>query len=284
MSRVLVIGSTGNIGRAVIEQLQSAGIPLRAFTRDPDTAHFPASVQIARGDLTDPATLDAALHGVDNVFLIWTAPPSAIPAAMERITRSVRRVVFLSAPIKTPHPFFQQPNGARKIPETIEPLIENSGVEWTFLRPGMLAVNSLLWWAPRIRAGQTVRWPYLSVPTAPIDERDIAAVAVRALKKTGHARAEYVLTGPQSLTQREQISIIGEVLGRRVHAEEISPDEARRELSSIFPVFVANMLLDAWGAAAGQPAYVTSTVEEITGSPARPFQTWVTDRIAHFRQ
>jgi hypothetical protein len=32
------------------------------------------------------------------------------------------------------------------------------------------------WWAPLLRAGDEVRWPYGAVETAPIDERDIAAV------------------------------------------------------------------------------------------------------------
>jgi hypothetical protein len=38
-------------------------------------------------------------------------------------------------------------------------------------------------WAPQIRAGDVVRWPYGAVEAAPIDERDIAAVAVRALSE-----------------------------------------------------------------------------------------------------
>ena len=45
----------------------------------------------------------------------------------------------------------------------------------------MFAANTVAWWAPQIRAGDEVRWPYGAVETAPIDERDIAAVAVRAL-------------------------------------------------------------------------------------------------------
>ena len=95
----------------------------------------------------------------------------------------------------------------------------------------MFAANALCWWAPQIRAGgDVVRWPHLAAPTAPIDERDIAAVAVRALCEDGHAGAEYVLTGPQSLSQFEQISTIGGVIGRSLRIEEMSPDEARREL------------------------------------------------------
>jgi uncharacterized protein YbjT (DUF2867 family) len=147
----------------------------------------------------------------------------------------------------------------------------------------MFAANALRWWAPQVRAGDIVRWPYLTVHTAPIDERDIAAVAVRALCQEGHTGAEYVLTGPQSLTQFEQISIIGRAIGRSLRVEEISPDDAQRELLSIMPAPVVNMLLDAWAAAIGQPAFVTSTVAEITGAPARPFLDWATDHVAEFR-
>ena len=132
-----------------------------------------------------------------------------------------------------------------------------------------------------MRAGDVVRWPYLAAPTAPIHERDIAAVAVRALCEDGHAGAEYVPTGPQSLTQEEQVHILGTAIGRSLRLEEMSPDEARRELP--MPVFVVNMLLDAWAAAIGQPALVTSTVAEVTGGPARTFLDWSTDHASKFR-
>ena len=51
----------------------------------------------------------------------------------------------------------------------------------------------------------------------------------------------------------------------------------------LMPAFVINMLLDAWAAAIGQPAFVTSTVAEITGTPARTFRDWATDHAAEFR-
>ena len=97
-------------------------------------------------------------------------------------------------------PYSNSPIRSRSCTRQIERLIEASGRQWTFLRPGMIAANARWWWAPQIRAGDVVRWPYLAVPTAPIDERDIAAAAVRALSEDGHAGAEYVLTGPQSLS------------------------------------------------------------------------------------
>ena len=236
-----------------------------------------------RGDLTLPETLDSCLDSIDAVFLVWTAPPAAVAPALERIAKHARRIVFLSAPIKTAHPLFQQPNPLQAMFAQIERLIETSGLQWTFVRPGMFAANALSWWAPQIRVGDVVRWPYLAAPTAPIDERDTAEVAVRALCEDRHAGAEYVLTGPQSLSQFEQVSTIGDVIGRSLRIEEISPDEARIELLRIGPLPAVNMLLEAWAAAMGQPAHVTSTVAEITGAPAKSFLEWATDNATEFR-
>jgi len=146
----------------------------------------------------------------------------------------------------------------------------------------MFAANAVSWWAPQIRAGDIVRWPHLAVPTAPIDERDIAAVAVRALCEDGHVGAEYVLTGPQSLSQFEQVSTIVRVIGRSLRIEEISPKEARRELLTIAPLPAVHMLLQAWAAAIGQPPHVTSTVAEATGAPPHTFLDWATDNATSF--
>jgi uncharacterized protein YbjT (DUF2867 family) len=283
MARTLVIGATGNIGRQVVLQLVANDQPVRALTRKPDEGCMPPQVELVQGDLTSPESLDGCLPGIDAVFMVWTAPLAAFGPALERIVKRVRRFVFLSAPLKTPHPLFQQPNPSRVQTEQIERMIETSRLDWTFLRPGMLASNSRYWWAGQIRAGDIVRWPYLSVPTAPIDERDIAAVAVRALCDDGHAGSEYVLTGPQSLSQFEQISTIGRAIGRTLSIQELSPDEAQHELSATMPAFVVKMLLDAWSAGVGLPAFVTSTVAEITGTPARTFLDWATDHAGDFR-
>jgi uncharacterized protein YbjT (DUF2867 family) len=284
MTQILVIGATGTTGRQVVSQLAARNVRVRAMTRSPETASLPPHVDVVGGDLTRPESLDAALDGVDHVFLVWTAPPATVAPALERIAQHARRIVFLSSPHKTDHPLFQQRNPLRELHAEIQRQIQSSGREWTFLRPGMFAANALGWWAPQIRAGDVVRWPYMNVPTAPIHEHDIAAVAVRALCHDGHAGAEYVITGPESLSQSEQVNTIGRVIGRSLRPEEISPEDARRELLAVIPAPPAvKMLLDAWAAAAGRPAYVTSTVAEVTGAPARTFRHWVTDHAADFR-
>jgi uncharacterized protein YbjT (DUF2867 family) len=259
---ILVIGTTGHVGRHVAAALPGA----RRMSRS-------GAAGFACGDLTAPESLDACLDGIDTVFLVWTAPREAFAAAWERIARRARRVVFLSAPLKTPHPFFQQPNPGRALAQQIERTIESSGLEWTFLRPGMFAGNAVDFWSPQIRAGGTVRWPYLEVATAPIDEWDIAAVAVRALCEDGHGGAEYVITGPESLTQREQLEIIGRAIGRALELEELPPGEAR----------LPRFLLDAWAAAAGRAAFVSPTFAELMGRQPRTFVQWAADHVGEFQ-
>lgn len=165
----------------------------------------------------------------------------------------------------------------------IERLIAAAGLESTTIRPGMFASNTQSWWGEAIKGSGVVRWPHGAAETAPIDERDVAAVAARVLYQDGHAGGDYVLTGPESLSQAEQVRIIGHALGREIRFEELSPEDFRRQTAGAWPPVVVDMLLAAWGATIGRPAYVTSTVADITGSPARTFREWADDHVAAFR-
>ena len=283
MKRVLVTGATGQVGSEVVSQLLGSGCRIRAMTRDPRSARLPKEVEVVRGDFSAPDALDVCLNGIDSVFLVWMAPLAAAAPALERIAAHARQIVLLTSPHRTPHPFFQQPNALRAIHAGVEQLIESSALRWTFLRPGPFAINCRNWWAPQLHNGDVVRWFYADAATAPVHERDIAAVAVRALCDEGHDSREYVLTGPQSLTQREQVDIIGDVIGRPLHFEELSREAAREHmLAMMFPPAAADMLLDAYAAAVGLSALVTSTVAEITGVPAHSFGRWVGDHGGDF--
>ena len=141
MKRVLVTGATGQIGSEVVSQLRGTGCRIRAMTRNPRSANLPPDVEIVRGDLSAPDTLDACLDGIDSVFLLWIAPLAAAAPALERIAAHARQIVLLTSPHKTPHPFFLQPNALRVIHAGVEQLIEASGLRWTFFRPGPFAIN-----------------------------------------------------------------------------------------------------------------------------------------------
>lgn len=282
MKRVLVTGATGQIGGEVLRQLRAAGHHIRALTRKPETAAFPEGVEVCGGDLASPETFEQSLNRIDAVFLVWLGPLEAAAPAVAKIAPQVDRIVLLTSPHRTPHPFFQQPNVVRAVHAGVEQLIEASGVSWTFLRPHVFARNYLNWWSEQIQSGDVVRWFYGDAATAPIDEYDIAAVAVRALCDEGHAGREYLLTGPASLTQRELLQIIGQATHRELRFEEVSPAEARRSVLKLWPPAIADMLLGAYGAAVGRPAVVTSTVFDVTGTPARSFREWAAAHASDF--
>src|SRR5579863_6205538 len=98
MSRLLITGATGRAGRQIVSQLLTAGASVRALTRNPEAAGLPPGVEVMRGDLTLPDTLDPCLDDVDSVFLAWCAPPETVAPALERIAKHARRIVFLSSP------------------------------------------------------------------------------------------------------------------------------------------------------------------------------------------
>jgi len=109
-------------------------------------------------------------------------------------------------------------------------------------------------------------------------------VAARTLYEDGHGGGDYVLSGPESKSQAEQVNIIGDVLGRRIKFRELSPDEFRRETEGSWPRPVVDMLLAAWGATMGRPAFITSTVSDILGSAPRYFRQWVADHATAFME
>jgi uncharacterized protein YbjT (DUF2867 family) len=281
---VLVTGATGRVGRMVVDRLVDAGVPVRALLRGPDPASpLPAAVEVVTGDLTVPESLEPGLRGARAVFLVWTAPPATAGAIVDRLAGHGPRVVLLSAPHQTPHPFFQQPNPLAELFADIERRIAAAGLERTVLRPGMLASNALAWWAPAVRGDGVVRWPYGAAETAPVDDRDVAAVAALALRGSGTAGGDHVLTGPDSLSQAEQVRIVGDAAGRAVSFVELTADEFRRETEGSWPRPAVDMLLDAWHATLGVPAYVTSTVHDLLGTAPRSFRQWAADHASAFR-
>ena len=273
------------MGRLIVDELLHRAVPVRALTCRPEHAALPAGAEVIVGDLAIPASLDEALDGVEAVFLVWTAPVVTAAAVVEQLATHAsrrRRVVYLSAPHQTPHPFFQQPNPLRDLHVEVERLLAAAALDVVVLRPGMFASNAIHWWAPQIRRGDIVRWPYGTAETAPIDERDIAAAATRVLLDGRFVGGDYVLTGPESLSQAAQVRAIGDAIGRSLRFDECSPDEFRRETAGTWPSTAVEMLLAAWHATLGRPAFVTSAVEEIIGSPPRTFSQWAVDNAAKF--
>ena len=180
----------------------------------------------------------------------------------------------------------------------VEESIEQSGLSWTFVRPGPFAVNSLRW-AQSIKDGKPVRLLYAQSYLSAIHERDIAEVSACALLEDGHAGARYHITGGDSVTQAEQVALIGRAIGRELAFEDITGDDARAVLHKMFGPRIQELTKSGvLGPDAAPetietriryyvdgldgPAEIDGTVERVLGKPARTFAEWAVDHKADF--
>ncbi|MEV5839127.1 NAD(P)H-binding protein [Nocardia sp. NPDC052112] len=276
----VVFGARGNVGRHVVAGLISSGEQVRATSREPAAAAFPPGAEVVAADLEQPETLPAALEGAQRVFLY--AKPEGIDgfvAAAE--AAGVRQVVFLSSGAVLNSDASSNPIALMH--SVIESAIERSELAWTFIRPGMFATNALWWWQHSIRNEGVVRMPYPDSRTAPIHEKDMAALAVTALTEPGHESQAYTVWGPESLTLREQVRHIGTAIDREITVEVISDEQARVELGKTMPQIGVEAVMAGWKAGVTTPPQISTIIEKITARPPHTFAQWATDHASDFR-
>jgi uncharacterized protein YbjT (DUF2867 family) len=280
---ILVTGPTGHVGSELVAALLAAGGRVRVLTRDPSrVAHLAGRVETAIADLDRPETLAGAVRGVEAMYLLEAdhgvgQTRNAVEAAR---AAGVRHVVQLSS------------IGARLASDTAmgrafrarERLLQESGLAWTILRPGFFMSNALQW-ADSIRANRRVEHSYGEGRSAPVDPRDVAAVAATALATPGHEGKTYELTGPELLSTPDQVGILSRLLGTAIECVDRPVAEAAGAMRAAgVPAARVDALAELWtGARNGGAAVLTHTVEEVTRRPPRTFERWCRDHADAFR-
>ncbi|MFJ5099193.1 NAD(P)H-binding protein [Streptomyces sp. NPDC088557] len=279
---VLVTGSRGRVASALLELLGSAGIEARAASRNPGELSPPPGVGTARCDLADPATFDAALDGVDSVFL-YAEPRHAETFADRARAAGVVHVVLLSSSSVVAPDAERNAIAASHLTaeRALSAAAATGAFETTRLRPGAFATNALQWARP-LRAGSG---PALPVPHAygdPIHERDLAEAAFAVLTEPRLRGTAHHLTGPESLTFVEQLAALAGVTGRPAPHIVVTAEQWKESVAAFMPEVFADALLSHWSAHDGRPTPLTRTVEELTGHPARTFAEWAADHREAF--
>lgn len=276
---VLVVGASGAVGGAVVAGLLDRGAQVRATSRTPRALSLPGQVEVFAADLNDPGSFTSALNGVERVFLYAdTAEPEALAVAVA--AAGVRHLVVLSSSSVTLPGAAQDFNGSRFL--RVEHAVEQTGMAYTFLRPGGFASNAARWsWG--VKSDSAVPLPYPDAVQAPVHERDIADVAVIALTTDSLIGRAPVLTGPERLTLREQVAIIGDVIGRPVAVIEQTEAESSRMLSQHVPEVWVRQIIKDWRDAVGATPAVSGEYTGITGRASRTFRDWVADNVELFR-
>lgn len=282
---VLVTGATGTVGRVVVEELVGRGETVRGATRDPERARrsgAPATEWVAF-DFERPAGFDAALRGVDRLFLI-ARPGDDDPARVagplvEAMARAgVRRVVSLTA-LGVDR---REDISLRRV----ETMAEDAGFACTHVRPNwfmqVFSGGPLL---AGLRAVGRIRVPAGDARISYVDARDVGGVSAAALAEGGHEGKAYALTGPKSLDHREVARMLSEASGREITYVPQDEDEARTAIMRAgLGAERAERLIGFYRLVrAGHSAPVTGDVEAVLGRPAIPFSRFAEDHAHHWR-
>ena len=266
--KILVTGATGNIGRMVVDHLLALGADdVRALTTNPDRANLPDGVEVARGYLGRPETLPAAFAGVERMYL---APVLETVTDVVRLAREagVRQIVDLSGDETTSW-------------QPIAQAVEASGIAWTHLYAGEFVENTTVW-ADQVRTSGEVREPYPEAANAPVAMDDIARTAATVLLGEGHEGRVHTLTGPETMTRAERVRRLGTVLDRKLSFTQVSLDDAAALLEPAMGEY-ARWYLEGFAGMVEHPQAATTTVADVTGSPATTFEQWATANADVFR-
>ncbi|HSB02218.1 MAG TPA: SDR family oxidoreductase [Anaerolineales bacterium] len=278
---ILVTGATGHIGRELIPLLLESGQLVRVLVRDArKVAHLDACVERVVGDFDKPETLFSAMKGVERLFLVTYETRQDVHVLEAAKRAGVRHIVKLSTLEATEHKI-----KVGKWHYEREELIRLSGLDWTFLRPGMFMSNSIDWWSDSIKGQASVFFPGgKKGKVAPLDPRDVATVAALALTQPGHRGQAYELTGSELFTIGEMVQVISHALGKPIQYVDIPPIAAKLfMLKSGMDKALVNALMEMLASLRrNEGAVVTDTFQCLTGRLPRTFEMWCREHIEAF--
>ncbi len=276
MTKLLVTGATGNTGSLIVKQLLERGVAVRALARDEGRAQAlrQQGAEVVLGDLDVPSTLDAAVDGVDKVYLVtWNGPTAE--QQRKNVVAAARRVgaahIVVGGALGPRSRITDQIDAANRF-------LEESGLPWTILQPTFFMQNLLAAREPIAQGG--LYWDLGEGRLPAIDVRDIADVAVAVLLGSGHEGRTYDLTGPGALSFSEMAAVLSHELGHPVSYTAVPTEAARQFLMSLgFPEWIADGFgeLMAGFAANWAASKMTNNVELLSGHPARSFEQFVRD-------
>jgi uncharacterized protein YbjT (DUF2867 family) len=280
---ILLTGITGNNGGATATALLNKGVQFRALVRDLDKAAAWAAkgVELVKGDLNDPASIKAALAGIDRAVMIL--PNGEDQQHLELSFIATAEEVGLPWLIK-----LSSPEAVRGTSSPIplahiaaEDAIMASSMNWTFVRPSFFMQNfrSSI---PQARANGKLSMPMGKGTVALTNTADagefIAHVLTDANSATHYSKC-HDITGPDPvMTFQDIANAIGEVIGQDVEFDDCDADAFQEAIRPFHrndwhSDAVANLFAEI--ANGGTPGIKTNTFQEIMGKPGMSLKEYL---------
>jgi uncharacterized protein YbjT (DUF2867 family) len=272
--KILVTGVTGTTGRHIVKQLLQKGKQIRALSRNPEKAHLPKEVELVKGDLNTPESMQNVFQDIEAVFLITSSMDSSTPLQTDpKIIEMAEKAGVKHVTVLVG---YEGP---------VEETLKNSTMKWTLLKPVEVMANILLDWKESIKSEGIVRDCFGDVLSARVHEEDIAAAAVASLIEENHHQKTYELTGPEALSRIEAVATISKGIGRNIVFEEWTEEEARQNWRNQGFEDDDIEFFVLMGKNPPEIGYtVVPTVEQVTGRPAKTLAEWVSENKSQFSE
>ena len=263
---ILVVGATGILGGLIAQRLLGEGRDVRILVRHSSSSEEMALQKMATspralieagavpvyGDLKNPASLEAACHGIETAITTANSAMRGGEDNVETVDRQgscslieaakiagVKQFIFtsfLGADLSSPVPLYQAKAEAEKA-------LAASGLSYTVLAPnyymesliGMVVGIPLRTHQPITLVGQGQRLHSL------ISIGDVAAFAVAAIGHPAAINQRLILGGPEPLTWRGIVDVFGQSLDQELPVRFVAPGEAIPRLLEKVPAILASM-------------------------------------------
>ncbi|MCC4635736.1 NmrA/HSCARG family protein [Xanthomonas dyei] len=276
---ILVTGATGTIGSLVVQGLADAGAQVHALVRQTGKRAFPAGVTEVVADLTDVASMRAALSSARTLFLLNAVTPDEVTQALIALNLAqeagIERIVYLS--VIHADTFTNVPHFTGK--HTVERMIESLNIPATILRPAYFMQNEAMI-QKTIEGYGVYPMPIGATGVAMIDARDIADIAVIELLRRDRApaaleRVTLELVGPHAVTGASVAKTWSSALGREIAyaGDDVAAFEA--QMAAYGPSWLAyDMRLMMAGIQTFGMQAADGTVEKLQAILGRPLRTY----------
>jgi len=281
--KVLVLGSTGQVGKLIVSRLEETGlVDVRVSSRRREEVEKlrAAGKDAVYLDLDDPKSFGLALAGIDRLYLLTGYSVSMLvhaktivdAAKKAGVKHIVHQGVFAEWDCSDPHFAWHL---------MTERYIEASGLSWTHLHPNMFMDNLLTFFAPNADKltvfwqGERMGW---------IAGSDIASVAASVLEEgpDKHHRQDYWLS-TEVLTGPEVAKVLSAVTGRDIKCDLQDADAFKALFTS------SDVHVESWYAEGGvefmrqtidgRMGYIGSVRDDVpyvTGKSALTMEQWAT--------
>lgn len=280
MTKILVTGATGTVGREVVRALRGQGIEVRAGARTPATLADLAALgaETVRLDFADPSSLKEAFAGIERVFLLTPFVEDDLPL-IEAAVQAAREagaqfLLRMSAAGADP----AAPAALPRHHGLGEEAVKQSGLAWSVIRPNFFMDNFVNYSADAIKGPGAFYGASGDGKAAYISSADIGACAAAILvAPDAHASQTYELSGGEALSDGEVAAILSELLGRNIQFVSVGLDEMASSLRSQGTPdwqvealqFLETVKANSWAAA------VSPAVEQILGRSPETMRTFL---------